>query len=282
MKFKILFLAAVLMTGSTAAFSLDFGSTGKAAIIPLSGAIQPSSGGFSTGGITPAQVRDLNQRAENRGADAVVYEVNSGGGAVVASKEVMREIESVDVPTVCRFRDLAASGAYLASLGCDSVVADSASLTGSIGVRGSYLEVSGLMEKLGIDYVNITAGKYKTIGSQYMNTSDEQKQLLREKSQQVHQEFVSLVNESRGLTAAQVSEVRTGEPFLGTRAKELGLVDELGGRETAVEEAESLTGKELETFEVREQPGFNIFSLLTGSVSLTDMLSLDAPLKAIY
>ncbi len=283
MKLKILLAFIVLTAGTASAFGLDFDlSEGRVAMVSLSGAIQPSSSGFGPEGITPQSVRNLNERAKNQKVDAIVYEINSGGGAVVASKEVMREIESVEVPTVCRFRDVAASGAYLASLGCDSIVSDSTSLTGSIGVRGSYLEFSGLMRRLGIEYVNISSGKYKQLGSPYINASGQNRELLQEKSEKVHEEFLSLVNTSRGLDSQQMREVRTGEPFLGSEAKELGLVDRMGGRETAIKEAERLSDKELETLDIEQRKGFSFLSLLTGSISLPNFISWDAPLKAVY
>ncbi|MFB6292365.1 MAG: signal peptide peptidase SppA [Candidatus Nanohaloarchaea archaeon] len=281
MKLKLFLAALLLLTVSGAGAWPGFGQ-GKVAIIELSGPITPSedSSVLSAGAITPGQVRELNRKAEKQNADAVIYEINSGGGAVVASKEVMRAIEDVEVPTVCRFRDVAASGAYLASLGCDRIVSDSASFTGSIGVKGSYLEYSGLLRKLGVEYVNVTAGRYKDTGSRYRNITSEEKELLRQKIDAVHEEFVSLVDKRRNLSDSQVKEVRTGEAFLGGRAKELGLVDSLGGRETAVGEAENLTGRELETFHVKEQGGFNFFSLLNANSLLSDFLEAESPLVA--
>ena len=123
---KYVLIASILFFISTVAgFSFFDQNSGEVAVIDLSGSISPSSsGGLSPSGITPSEVRDLNDRAVNQGADAIIYEINSGGGAVVASKEVYRDIEDVDVPTVCRMRDVAASGAYLAALGCDEIVAD--------------------------------------------------------------------------------------------------------------------------------------------------------------
>ena len=278
----VIFLTVVLMSvGTTSAF-LNFDSTGKAAIIQLDGQITPSSssGAFSSAGITPQTVRELNQKATEQGASAIIYEWNSGGGAVVASKEIMREIESVNVPTVCRFRDIAASGAYLGSLGCDKIVADSASLTGSIGVRSSYLEFSGTLDKLGIEYVNITSGEYKEVGSQYQNASEEDINRLQETTDKVHQEFINLVRENRNMTQPGVEKVSTGEIFLGSEAKQNGLVDILGGRSVAVREAENLTGQRLSTFKVQTTPGFSFLNLLTGDSWIKQFVSNDLPIKA--
>ncbi len=273
--------AVVLIVGGSAGYQLLQQKRGTAAIIPLSGQITPSSPTFASSGITPGQVRDLNQQARNRGASAIIYEINSGGGAVVASKEVMRAIDSVEKPTVCRIRDVGASGAYLASLGCDRIVADSASLTGSVGVRASYLEFSGLLQKLGIEYVNITAGRYKDLGSQYQNISQEEREILQEKIGRVHEEFVSTVEENRDLSRAEVEQVSTGEAFLGERAMELGLVDEIGGRNASLELAENMTGKKLDTTNIQARPSFNLFSLLTADIGFPG-IATSAPLKSTF
>lgn len=280
-KYLLFFTIVLLSIGSAAAF-FNFGSTGKAAIIQLDGQITPSasSSAFSATGITPEKVRELNQDAKEQGASAIIYEWNSGGGAVVASKEIMRAIESVEVPTVCRFRDIAASGAYLGSLGCDTIVADSASLTGSIGVRSSYLEFSGTLDKLGIEYVNITSGEYKEVGSQYQNASEEDIQRLQRITDKVHQQFISLVQENRNMTRAEVENVSTGALFLGSEAKETGLVDTLGGRTVAVEEAENMTDKELTTFKVETASGFSFLNLLTGDSWFKHFVSNDVPIRA--
>jgi len=275
----LLFFTLILVsTGSAQLFS----SQGKVAIINLDGTIQPSQpGGFSGAtAITPESVRNLNDDALSRNTDAIIYEWNSGGGAVVASKEIKREIESVERPTICRFRDVAASGAYYASLGCDRVVADPASITGSIGVKSSYLEYSGALDKLGVEYVNITSGRLKDIGSPYRNATDQEKQILQNKTDKIHNEFVGSVSISRNLSSDQREQIETGEIFLGERAKNLGLVDELGGRETAVESAEELVGEDLKTVRIESSPGFSFLSLLGSSSWVSNFFDSGSPLKA--
>ena len=262
---SILLMLSVADTG-------NFSTNGKAAVIPLEGSITSSSSSVSSSSITPSKVRNLNTEARDNAASAIIYEWNSGGGAVVASKEIKREIESVEIPTVCRFRDVSASGAYLASLGCDRIVADSASITGSIGVRSSYMEFSELMQDLGINYVNITSGKYKDAGSPYQNITDEEKALLQEKTDTIHDQFIEMVVTERNLTDNQREEVRTGEIFLGTEARELKLVDTLGGRQKAVEEAEKLTGTDLETSRIETRPEFSLLSLMNANSGLENLI----------
>lgn len=280
-KYVIVGVAVLLVLGVASIPFLNF-NTGQAAVVQLEGAITPTSptGINAKSSITPSKVRELNSKAKDQGASAIIYEWNSGGGAVVASKEIMRAIASVDMPTVCRIRDIGASGAYMASLACDRIVADSSSLTGSVGVKSSYLEFSGLMEKYGIEYVNITSGKYKEVGSPYMNTTEEEKQILKQKTDKIHEEFLTMVKQDRNLTEAQMEEVETGQLFLGSEAEDLNMVDRLGGRQTAVREAENLTGKNLTTFEVETTPSFSLLSLLTADSWISNFVSNDIPFKA--
>ncbi len=287
MKKTVLFLATVLLISGAAAFSFqDFmdrfqsefqQEEGEVGIVQLSGNIVPEASGFSAG-ITPQDIRDLNQKAEEQNVDAIIYEINSGGGAVVASKDLKRNIDAVDVPTVCRFRDVGASGAYLAALGCDSIVADSASITGSIGVTSSYIEFSDLMDDIGVSYVNITAGDRKELNSPFQEPTEEQKEVLANKSQLIGDEFLTEVSEGRNLTAEQEERVGTGEIFLGSEAEELGLVDSLGGRTAAIDEAENLTNMNLQPVRVQRTPEFNLLSLFFGGLEIG---AGNSPLEAV-
>lgn len=289
MKLKILLAGLLLFSASAYGFSISEYftgvGTGEAALIQLDGTIRPSQsqGVLSGGAITPEKVRELNEKAENQGAEAIVYEINSGGGAVVASKDILRSVEDVEVPTVCRFRDVGASGAYLLALGCDQIVADSATFTGSVGVTGSYFQFTDLLDEAGIEYINITAGEYKEAGSPFQEITEEERELLLEQVDNVHQEFYSEVDENRNITDEQLEEVRTGKVFLGSKAKELGLVDKLGGRETAFKTAENLTDKELKFRKVQDTPEFNLFSLLSAELPsgvLNFMDPAQTPFKA--
>lgn len=275
MKLKILAGFFVLLTASAATLTLGGllqGDSGNAALVKLSGTITPTSSGLGGGGITPEQVRELNQKVRTGNYDAVIYEINSGGGAVVASKEIKRSIESIDIPTICRFRDISASGAYLIAMGCDRIVADSATITGSVGVTSSYLEFSGTLDKLGIQYINITAGENKEIGSRYTNATEEEKQVLKDMAVDIQDEFITMVDKERNLTEEEISEVETASIFLGEEAKNLGLVDRLGGRGTAVDTAEDLTGRNLQLREVETTQDFSLLSLFLSKTGINGFL----------
>lgn len=283
MRYRKSTIAVVVLTLSVTAAvvglsSLELQKKGEVAIVQLEGTITPSTTSFQDSSVSPGDVRDLVDRS--KGTDAVIFEWNSGGGAVVASKEVKRTIEDVERPTICRFRDLAASGAYLASLGCDRIVADSASVTGSIGVKSSYLEFSGLLEKLGVEYVNVSSGKYKERTSRFQNASGEDIEYLKQRAGEIHEQFLETVRTERNLSEESMQKIETGTVLLGSEAKEIGLVDSLGGREKAVSVAENLTEKELTTSKVETPSGISFLSLLSSSVSVKDFLGTESLLKA--
>mgnify|MGYP002761395008 CR=1 FL=1 len=271
---------AAFLTSAGAFQFMPSEETGTAALVQLSGAISTSSGGaFSSSGITPEEVRNRNEKVREQGYDAVIYEINSGGGTVVASKEIMRSINSMEIPTVCRFRDVAASGAYLFSLGCDRIVSDNSTLTGSIGVKSSYLEFSDALEEYGIDYVNTSSGRYKELGSPYVDPSDNQTEILASRSRVIHEQFLDLVDSKRNISNTSMSRIETGNVFVGETAAELGLVDRLGGREVAKNVSESLVGRDLSFQKLEKEESFSLFSL-PGLSSVISALEPEVPIEA--
>ncbi|MDY6761749.1 MAG: signal peptide peptidase SppA [Candidatus Nanohaloarchaea archaeon] len=241
-------------------------SRGELGVIKVTGPISYGDE-FRDSGISPRTLDDLTKQATSDGADALLYEIDSGGGAVVASKEAARVIAEADVPTVCRLREVAASGAYWAASACDTVVADPLTLTGSIGVSSTYLEFSGLLDRFGVEYVNLTAGKYKDMGSQYKNLTPAERERFNDILNQTHAAFIQAIAENRNMSYDAVESAATGEVFLGREAKRLGLVDRLGGRDTAIAVARNLTDTtELETTAYSPPQKFDALSFLFSSI----------------
>lgn len=270
MRRTLILVVTVLISVQTGSAFLS--NEGTAAVVGLQGKITPGQGSpLSGGSLTPSDVRQLNDKALGQGADAIIYEINSPGGAAVASKEIHREIESVEQPTVCRMRDTAASGGLIVATACDTVVADRASVTGSLGVKLSYLEYSGLLNRLGIEHVNISSGKYKSIGSQYKNVTQTEKKILQNISNNVHTDMIRLVKSKRNLTENQAAEVATAKVFSGKQAKRLGLVDRLGGRRAALKAAENLSGNNLTVRRIKQDTG--IFGPGFGAGTALDLLN---------
>ena len=197
----------------------------------------------------------LKKAKENKNIKAVVLEINSPGGTVVASKEVADAVKDFDKPIVALIREVGASGAYWIASSADKIVADELSITGSIGVISSYLEFSKLMEEYGITYESLVSGRYKDLGSPFKELTSEERNILQSKINKIHQVFLREVKENRNLTSTK--EIETGIFLLGVEAKNLGLIDVLGNKEKAIELAKELSNiKEAKIVEFKEKRTF--------------------------
>jgi len=217
----------------------------KVAVISLSGPIQWESSGLFFGGnvITPAFVRSELKKAKNDlGVKAIVIQINSPGGSVAASQEIVNLLEQVKKPVVVSMSDLAASGGYYISAGADKIVALPGTLTGSIGVISEVPNLKGLFDKLGIDMQVFIAGKHKDMYGGFRDMTPEEEVIMQEMTDQLYDQFIQVVAEGRNLSQDNVRELATGQLYTGVQAKELGLVDEVGGIQTAIDSAASLAG----------------------------------------
>ena len=235
--------------------------TGDAvALMELSGAITAGPQDYlTTTGITPDRVRSLlDQATADPAVKAVVVRVNSPGGAVVASDEVYRALLAFDKPVVISMRDTAASGGYYIACGGDYVIAHPNTLTGSIGIISTFINYEELLDKVGVEAVIIATGPRKDFGSPYREMTEEEKEIWRDIVDQSFEEFVDVVAEARDLPKEEVREIADGRVFTGQQAKELGLVDELGARQEAIDKAAELGDivGEPRVIELRSQPSF--------------------------
>jgi len=215
----------------------------KVAVISLSGPVQSGSSGLFFGGsaISPKLVRNQLERAKKDiSVKAIVLQVESPGGSVASCQEILNEIEAVKKPIVVSFGDIAASGGYYISAKADKIVALPGTLTGSIGVISELPNLKGLFEKLGIEMEVFTAGKHKDMYAGTRELTPEEKVIMQEMTDQLYDQFIQVVAEGRSLSEAKVRELATGQLYTGVQAKELGLVDELGGLNTAIDLAASL------------------------------------------
>lgn len=220
---------------------------GKVAVIRLSGTIAGVSqqGLLITGGISPNLVRGYLRRAENDGGvKAIVLRVDSPGGSAAASQEIASDVrrfkEDTGKPVVVSMGDVAASGGYYISVYADKIVANPATLTGSIGVISQFIYIEGLLEKLGLEMETIKVGEHKDMGIRPLN--DEERQIMQDITNELYEQFVVAVAEGRSLPVADVETLATGELYTGSQALDLGLIDELGGLDRAIELAASLAG----------------------------------------
>jgi len=241
-------------------------AVGKIVVIPLSGPITTAGSSMFLGStITPGLVRDYLARAEKDTAvKAIVLRIESPGGEIAPSQEILWEIEEVKEakPVVVSMGGTAASGGYYISTKADKIVALPTTMTGSIGVISQVMNVEGLLEKLGIEVETFKGGKYKDMYSGFREMTPEEEEIMQGMIDEYYEQFIDVVAEGRGLGKEEVRDLATGQIYTGTAAKELGLVDALGGLDTATELAMELAGIEAARVEYYQPPRITLLSLL--------------------
>lgn len=218
----------------------DFGD--EIFIIPVTGTIYSGSDSYSPDTFSDDIISQLESASENTNVKAVIVEIDSPGGTVVGSREISKAIEAFEKPIIAWMRENAASGAYWIAASTDHIIADPATITGSIGVAGSYLQFSGLLDDYNVSYERFVSGEYKDTGSPYKDVSDQEREYLQNKINLLNDMFIEHIASSRGLTESYVRGQATGEIFLGTEALNRKLVDSLGGKKEAVELAANMSG----------------------------------------
>lgn len=171
----------------------------------------------------------IEQANSQSNIKAIVVEVDSSGGSPVAGEEISRAIEGSTKPVVAFIRDIGASGAYWSISGSNKIFASQNSDVGSIGVTGSFLNNVDNNKKEGYEYEELTAGKYKDSGSPDRRLTNEERALFLRDVNIIHENFIEAVSKNRNLPLDQVRIIADGSTVLGARAKELGLIDEIGG-----------------------------------------------------
>jgi protease-4 len=189
-------------------------------------------------------VEALDQAAEDPSIDAIVFRIDSPGGSALASDLVWEATRRARErkPLVASFSDVAASGGYYVACGADSVVADAATLTGSIGVFVLRPVLGGLLEKLEIGYEGLTRGPRAEILLSARRLSEETRTWLQDDVREVYDRFVARVAEGRGLAPTAVDAIGRGRVWTGQQALELGLVDAVGGLRVAAMRAKQQLG----------------------------------------
>ncbi len=236
-KLGILFiiLAAIAMSSLIVAVFLSFAgntslTSGNVAVIPITGVIANAEDAWTDYAQPDTIVAWIDDANNDPTIKAIVFEINSPGGSPVASDEIAQAIMRANKTTVAYIRDMGASGAYWIASSTDHIIANRMSLTGSVGVTGSYIEWAGTLRRYNATYRQFKAGEYKEIGNPFADASLEEQQVYQAKIDRLQEFFIQHVREERNLTTAQVKSISTGEPFLGVEALPLGLVDELGSK----------------------------------------------------
>ncbi|MCB9761532.1 MAG: signal peptide peptidase SppA [Alphaproteobacteria bacterium] len=209
------------------------------------GESQPPSllGGGNVGSATV--VRALRQAADDNAVKAVVLRVDSPGGSAFASDQIWRAVEEVKAegkPVIVSFGGVAASGGYYVAAGGDVIFAEPSTITGSIGVYGGKFSAAGLMDTLGVNAEVFTRGRNAGMFALSRPMDPVEYAALDRMIGDTYRQFKERVADGRGMTMDQVEEVARGRVWSGQDAKEIGLVDELGGIQDAIERAKKDAG----------------------------------------
>jgi protease-4 len=188
--------------------------------------------------------RLLAEVAEDGALDAVVLRVDSPGGDAIASEEIWGAVGELQraVPVVVSMGDVAASGGYYMSAGADEIVASPSTLTGSIGVFGVLFNASDLYDKLGIDWDVLETNPAADFPTSTRPLSEEERAIFRGLIEHTYRTFLGRVAEGRGMSEAEVDAVAQGRVWSGADAVQRGLVDRVGGLETALVAAKEAAG----------------------------------------
>jgi len=175
---------------------------------------------------------------------AVVFRIESPGGGVSPSQELYREIQRAaeKKPVVASMGSVAASGGYYIASGGQKIYANPGTITGSIGVIAQFTNLEELFKKIGFRMEVVKSGAFKDVGNPGRTMTPEEREYLQKLLDSVHEQFIRDVARGRRMPEEKVRGIADGRIFTGEQARELGLVDELGGLNDAIEAAAKMAG----------------------------------------
>jgi protease-4 len=228
----------------------------KIAIIYAQGEILGGEGDVTIIG-EGAMRKALIEARKDENVKAIVLRVDCPGGSALTSELIWREVEIAkkSKPVVVSMGNVAASGGYYIACNADKIIAEPTTITGSIGVFGAIPNMTELSKKIGINTSIIKTHENANDYSLFKPLDPTLKATITESIENVYATFVTRVAVGRKMTFAQVDEIAQGRVWTGTEALELGLVDQLGGLETALKEAAKLA--KIKKYKVQNLPEFD-------------------------
>jgi protease IV len=197
------------------------------------------------GAITDAEdaVEFMHKLRDDKSVKGVVLRINSPGGAFGPSQELYMAVKRLAAvkPVIASFSAVAASGGYYAACPATKIVSNPGTITGSIGVMTQFANIQELLQKFGVTYESLTTGKLKDAGTPFKPLSPEQRAYLEGLIADLNRQFSGDVATERKLAPEAVAAIADGRAMTGIRAKELGLVDVLGGQEEAIDLLKAMT-----------------------------------------
>lgn len=227
-----------------------FGTKPKVALVYAVGAIMPTAegGGLPADGIAAADeiAPAILEAADDYNTEAIVLRIDSPGGSPAASESILRAVEKAQdegIPVIVSMGSTAASGGYWIAAYADRIYALPTTLTGSIGVVGGKFIFSELMDKVGVNFAEIGWGRNAGLWSTNSSFSSSEAERFNAMLDNVYSNFIARVAKGRDMTEAEVDKIAGGRVWTGAKAIEVGLVDELGGLEAALDHAAIIIGE---------------------------------------
>jgi protease-4 len=201
-----------------------------------SGKSENSPGGSNTIG-SESMVKLMKSLVENETIKGIILRIDSGGGSSQASDIIWNAVQEAKQkkPVIVSMTDVAASGAYYISAPADAIVAYPLTITGSIGIFGGKFSTKGLYDMIGMNVESLQRGKNAGMFTSTRIFTEEEKERFRQSIQEGYDTFIAKVAKGRKMSVSAVDTAAQGRVWTGKRAVELGLVDKLGGMETAIE-----------------------------------------------
>ena len=245
--------------------------SGNVAIVPVYGEIMVggSSGVFGSSSVASSDdiVGWIDDAVSREDVKAIILDIDSPGGSPVASKRIVDAVKrarSVGKPVVAVIGETGASGAYWVASSTDTIFVDELSITGSIGVLGSYLDFSGFLDDHNVTYQRLVAGDLKDAGSPLKELSSRERAKIQEKLNLIYDFFVSDVARNRNMSVSVVRSLADGFIFLGSEAVTNGLADRIGDIRTAEQFLADSLQIPVESFRYEKPKGF--FDAFSGVV----------------
>ncbi|MHC4386015.1 MAG: signal peptide peptidase SppA [Planctomycetota bacterium] len=227
----------------------------------------------------------LDKAASDEDVKAVVIRLNSPGGTVAATDMMSHSLteykRKTDVPVIACMLDVAASGAYHLACGCDGIIAQPSTVTGSIGTIMQTFSVTGTMEKIGVKAVAIKSGEMKDIASPLHELSKEEQGILQQIIDGFYGQFLDVVKKGRpDLDKDKLKQLADGRVFTAPQAKEEGLIDRIGYPQDAVKWAKEMAGVEKAQVVMYHRPMKtmpNLYGSATSSGGVSPLVNIDLP-----
>ncbi len=247
----VLVTAFASLSGERSPFSL----TDKVGVVTIKGIITD-----------PKPARELlDKYAEDSRIKAVVVRIDSPGGGVAPSQEIFDAVLSLKEKkkVVASIGSVGASGGYYIACAADRIVANPGSVTGSIGALMHFSNLEELLKKIGLKSSVVKSGKFKDIGSPTREMTAEERKLIQDVIDDIYDQFLEAVSSTRHIPKEKLRPIADGRIFTGRQALKLGLVDELGDQEHAVNLAAGLAGiKGKPEVVTPKEKGVNVWRLI--------------------